>query len=58
MLSSTVEVIIIIIAISSLYFMFQGKNMPQMVEPNKPAILSDFCTLGEGLVKNIEILKT
>ena len=29
-----------------------------MVVPNTPAIISDFYTLGEGLVKNVKVLNT
>lgn len=36
----------------------KAKTTQQMVVPNTPAILSDFYTLGEGLVKNIEVVNS
>jgi len=38
------------------FFCFQSKQGHSLVIPNISAILSDFQTIGEGLVKKIEVL--
>ena len=37
-------------------FRFQSKQAPSCVIPNTSAVLADFQTIGEGLVKKIEVL--
>ena len=37
-------------------FYLQSKQVPSWVIPNISAVLSDFQTIGEGLVKKIEVL--
>lgn len=39
-----------------LLYLFQSKHVPSLVVPNVSAVLTDFQTIGEGLVKKIEVV--